>query len=101
MRWNLVADHGQQVADQFLDCYRAATGNTCDDQPYWDLVSLRPTGCRPCETASPTSNAGASRSSTTSSSPAAPRLNLIAWWRWGRVRVKCLCICGEQSFEVD
>lgn len=40
MRWNLVADHGQQVADQFLDCYRAATGNTCDDQPYWDLVSL-------------------------------------------------------------
>jgi aminoglycoside phosphotransferase (APT) family kinase protein len=40
MRWNLVADHGQQVADQFLNCYRAATGSACDDQPYWDLVSL-------------------------------------------------------------
>jgi aminoglycoside phosphotransferase (APT) family kinase protein len=40
LRWNLVADHGQQVADQFLDCYRAITGSVHDDQPYWDLVSL-------------------------------------------------------------
>jgi aminoglycoside phosphotransferase (APT) family kinase protein len=40
MRWNLVADHGQQAADRFLACYRAATGITLDEQPYWDLVSL-------------------------------------------------------------
>lgn len=40
MRWNLVADHGQRVADRFLACYRAATGRGCEDQPYWDLVSL-------------------------------------------------------------
>lgn len=40
MRWNLVADHGQAVADRFLGCYRAATGTALDDQPYWDLVSL-------------------------------------------------------------
>ena len=40
MRWNLVSDHGQQVADQFLACYRATTGRTLDDQPYWDLISL-------------------------------------------------------------
>ena len=40
MRWNLVADHGQRVADRFLDCYRSITGRLCDDQPYWDLVSL-------------------------------------------------------------
>jgi hypothetical protein len=26
MRRNLVADHGQQAADRFLDCYRAASG---------------------------------------------------------------------------
>ncbi len=26
MRWNLAADHGQQVADEFLACYRAITG---------------------------------------------------------------------------
>ncbi len=41
MRWNLVADHGQPVADRFLSCYRATTGTPYDDQqPYWDLVSL-------------------------------------------------------------
>jgi aminoglycoside phosphotransferase (APT) family kinase protein len=40
MRWNLVADHGQQAADRFLACYRAATGTTLDEQPYWDLISL-------------------------------------------------------------
>ncbi|MGH8995275.1 MAG: phosphotransferase family protein [Acidimicrobiales bacterium] len=40
MRWNLVVDHGQAVADQFLACYRAATGAVFDDQSYWDLVSL-------------------------------------------------------------
>jgi aminoglycoside phosphotransferase (APT) family kinase protein len=40
MRWNLVADHGQQAADRFLDCYRAASGRALDDQSYWDLVSL-------------------------------------------------------------
>jgi aminoglycoside phosphotransferase (APT) family kinase protein len=40
MRWNLVADYSQQVADRFLDCYRAAKANACDDQYYWDLVSL-------------------------------------------------------------
>ena len=40
MRWNLVADHGQAIADRFLACYRATTGTAFDDQPYWDLVSL-------------------------------------------------------------
>lgn len=40
MRWNLVADHGQVIADRFLDAYRAITGRALDDQPYWDLVSL-------------------------------------------------------------
>jgi len=40
MRWNLVVDHGQQVADRFLDCYRATTGGAPDDQSYWNLVSL-------------------------------------------------------------
>ena len=40
MRWNLVADHGQRVADRFLDCYRATTGSVLDDQAYWDLLSL-------------------------------------------------------------
>ncbi len=40
MRWNLVADHGQAVADEFLACYRATTGTMFGDQPYWDLVSL-------------------------------------------------------------
>jgi len=40
MRWNLVLDHGQQVADQFLACYRATTGRALNDQSYWDLVSL-------------------------------------------------------------
>jgi aminoglycoside phosphotransferase (APT) family kinase protein len=40
MRWNLVVDHGQEVADQFLACYRAVTGRALEHQPYWDLVSL-------------------------------------------------------------
>lgn len=40
MRWNLVADHGQGAADQFLACYQAATGTPLSDQPYWDLVAL-------------------------------------------------------------
>jgi aminoglycoside phosphotransferase (APT) family kinase protein len=40
MRWNLAADHGQGVADQFLACYRATTGRALANQPYWDLVSL-------------------------------------------------------------
>jgi hypothetical protein len=40
MRWNLVADHGRQAADQFLACYRSASGSNLDNQPYWDLVSL-------------------------------------------------------------
>lgn len=40
MRWNLVAGHGQRVADRFLACYRAASGRALDDQSYWDLVSL-------------------------------------------------------------
>jgi aminoglycoside phosphotransferase (APT) family kinase protein len=40
MRWNLAADHGQQVADRFLACYRAVTGQALANQPYWDLVSL-------------------------------------------------------------
>jgi hypothetical protein len=40
MRWNLAADHGQQVADRFLACYRAITGRALGHQPYWDLVSL-------------------------------------------------------------
>jgi aminoglycoside phosphotransferase (APT) family kinase protein len=40
MRWNLVVDHGQPVADEFLACYRATTGSPLNDQPYWDIVSL-------------------------------------------------------------
>lgn len=41
MRWNLVLDHGQRVADLFLSSYRSiATTAVEDDQPYWDLVSL-------------------------------------------------------------
>jgi aminoglycoside phosphotransferase (APT) family kinase protein len=40
MRWNLLLDHGQAVADRFLAGYQAATGRAVDDQPYWDLVSL-------------------------------------------------------------
>jgi aminoglycoside phosphotransferase (APT) family kinase protein len=40
MRWNLVADHGQDAADRFLACYQAATGVALGGQPYWDLVAL-------------------------------------------------------------
>jgi aminoglycoside phosphotransferase (APT) family kinase protein len=40
MRWNLVLDGGQQIADRFLACYQALTGTSLDDQPYWDLVNL-------------------------------------------------------------
>lgn len=40
MRWNLVADYGRDVADRFLDDYRACTGEPLAEQPYWDLVSL-------------------------------------------------------------
>lgn len=40
MRWNLAADHGRKVADQFLDCYRATTGRRLEHHAYWDLVSL-------------------------------------------------------------
>lgn len=40
MRWNLLADHGQAAADQFLACYRAASGRQLRNQSYWDLVSL-------------------------------------------------------------
>ncbi len=40
MRLNLVADHGQAVADRFLACYRATAGAVFHDQAYWDLVSL-------------------------------------------------------------
>ena len=40
MRWNLAANHGQQVADEFLACYRVITGRALEHQPYWDLVSL-------------------------------------------------------------
>ncbi len=40
MRWNLVLDYGPAVADRFLACYRAATGDPLHHQPYWDLVSL-------------------------------------------------------------
>lgn len=40
MRWNLVADYGQRVADRFVDCYRAVTGRILDHQAYWDLLSL-------------------------------------------------------------
>jgi aminoglycoside phosphotransferase (APT) family kinase protein len=40
MRWNLAADHGQQLADRFLACYRSMTGAELPGQPYWDLVSL-------------------------------------------------------------
>ncbi len=40
MRWNLVLDYGQHVADRFLACYRATTGRALHNQSYWDLVSL-------------------------------------------------------------
>ncbi len=40
MRWNLVLDGGQPIADRFLACYQAISGISLDDQPYWDLVSL-------------------------------------------------------------
>jgi aminoglycoside phosphotransferase (APT) family kinase protein len=40
MRWNLVVDHGQRVADRFLAGYEAATGWQLRDQGYWDLVAL-------------------------------------------------------------
>jgi hypothetical protein len=40
MRWNLVLDGGQPIADRFLACYQALTGTSLDDQPHWDLVSL-------------------------------------------------------------
>jgi aminoglycoside phosphotransferase (APT) family kinase protein len=40
MRWNLAASYGQELADQFLACYRGATGRALEHQPYWDLVSL-------------------------------------------------------------
>jgi hypothetical protein len=40
MRWNLVLDGGQSVADRFLACYQALTGTSLDDEPYWDLGSL-------------------------------------------------------------
>jgi aminoglycoside phosphotransferase (APT) family kinase protein len=40
MRWNLVASHGQQAADWFLDYYQAAAGTSLSDQPYWDLAAL-------------------------------------------------------------
>lgn len=40
MRWNLLADYGQIAADQFLACYRAASGRRLRNQSYWDLVSL-------------------------------------------------------------
>lgn len=40
MRWNLLADYGQVAADQFLACYRAASGRQLRAQSYWDLVSL-------------------------------------------------------------
>jgi aminoglycoside phosphotransferase (APT) family kinase protein len=40
MRWNLLLDGGQPIADRFLACYQALTGTSLDAQPYWDLVSL-------------------------------------------------------------
>jgi hypothetical protein len=33
MRWNLVLDGGQPIADQFLARYQALTGTSLDDQP--------------------------------------------------------------------
>lgn len=40
MRWNLILDHGQEIADRFLACHRSVTGTAGEHQPYWDLVSL-------------------------------------------------------------
>jgi hypothetical protein len=40
MRWNLVVDHGQRVADRFLASYEATTGWQLRDQGYWDLAAL-------------------------------------------------------------
>ena len=38
-RLNLVQLHGIEVADQFLDIYRSASG-AADYHPYWDLNAL-------------------------------------------------------------
>lgn len=40
LRWNLVADHGLAIADRLLADYQAASGQTLEHQPYWDLVAL-------------------------------------------------------------
>jgi aminoglycoside phosphotransferase (APT) family kinase protein len=40
MRWNLVADHGQAIADRFLADYQAVTRHDLECQPNWDLVAL-------------------------------------------------------------
>jgi aminoglycoside phosphotransferase (APT) family kinase protein len=40
MRWNLVADYGQDTADRFLTAYRTAASRALHDQAYWDLVTL-------------------------------------------------------------
>ena len=39
MRWNLALDHGLEAANAFLEAYRSLAGESCEDQPYWDLVT--------------------------------------------------------------
>ena len=39
MRWNLAVDYGLEAADEFLSLYRDTSGESAEDQPYWDLVT--------------------------------------------------------------
>ena len=39
MRWNLVLEAGEPVADAFLERYRAL-GGSIERQPYWDLRTV-------------------------------------------------------------
>ncbi len=40
MRWNLVLDHGEEVARAFLECYCERSGDGHEHHPYWDLRCL-------------------------------------------------------------
>lgn len=40
MRWNLALTYGHDAAEEFLRRHRSLTGETLDDQRYWDLVTV-------------------------------------------------------------
>ncbi len=40
MRWNLAVEHGPEVADRFLEIYRALGGEVLGDLGYWDLITV-------------------------------------------------------------